>query len=298
MGTYASISLENNASLAQKGFKLIKDIENSLSSYKKASVISRLNRYKYANLDSYTYEALSLSKKYYQQSGSYFNVAVGSLTKDIYRFGQRREFIAHHKVLKERELALNSLQFNQSEAKIASSIKIDLGGMGKGYAVDKVKELFLQEGIKKAKIALSGDIACIGVCEVFVQNPFEDDSLLFKLRTKKDLSSISTSGSYNRFVGSEINNHLIDPISKRSQNYFSSITLISQLPNADIDAYATAASVMAKDKSIKFLDAQDLGYILITRDKEIIVSENIEQFCELLIVDNVEKEQGGYIYYH
>lgn len=298
MGTYASISLDSDVKLIGDGFKLLNDIEDSLSTYKSSSVLSKLNSDKYVRLDSFSYEALKLSKKYYKESYGYFNIAIGNITKNLYRFGDNLEFIPHPKILHSTKSTFDSLMFNVYEAKLNDDIKLDLGGMGKGYGVEKVKKLFLDSGVKKAKIALSGDIACIGSCSVYVQNPFIKDSLLFELNTTNFITSFSTSGTYNRYVKNQKNNHLINPYSKNNQNYFSSITLISTLPNSDIDAYATAASVMPFDRSIKFLDSMKLAYILITHDKEIIVSKNITEYCTLSILENVQKDKGRYIYYY
>ncbi|MDQ7069017.1 MAG: FAD:protein FMN transferase [Sulfurimonas sp.] len=58
------------------------------------------------------------------------------------------------------------------------------------------------------------------------------------------------------------NNHLINPKTKESQKSFISLTLISTLPNSDIDAYATAASVMPKELAYRFLNSLDVGYII------------------------------------
>ena len=80
-------------------------------------------------------------------------------------------------------------------------------------------------------------------------------------------------------------NHLIDPKRKRSQQRFASITLVGQLPNSDLDAYATAASVMPVDEAIAFLKERRIGYILITTDKDVLVSETLEQS-----VDNLKME--------
>jgi len=298
MGTYANITLKDKLLFIDSGFNIIKNVENSLSTYKKESIVSRLNRYKYARLDNYTYEALALAKKYYKQSDGYFNIAIGNITKNLYRFGQKFEFIPHPRLLKNSNSKFKSIVFNIFEARLNENIKLDFGGMGKGFAVDKVKEYYLRKGVDEAIVSLSGDIVCIGYCKVKVQNPFLQDSYIFSIDTKKNITSITTSGSYNRYIDTQKNNHLIDPKSKKAQDIFRSITLISLLSNADIDAYATAASVMPKHQAVKFLNSLNVGYILITHKKEIIVSANIDDFCSLSIIDNIEKKQDRYIYDH
>ncbi len=90
MGTFVSITLPTKEKQYFKpAFQVLKDVENSLSSFKKNTPIYRLNKNKNANLDTYAYEALSLSKYYYEQTDGYFNIAIGSITKDLYKFGQK-----------------------------------------------------------------------------------------------------------------------------------------------------------------------------------------------------------------
>ena len=134
--------------------------------------------------------------------------------------------------------------------------------------------------MRNARVALSGDIRCLGVCEININNPFADEPLLHFFTTNEEMA-ISTSGNYNRFVGTEKNNHLINPKTKQSQNTFISITLISTLPNSDIDAYATAASVMPKELAYEFLDSLDVAYVVLESDRKLVVSENISLYVKV-----------------
>ena len=66
-------------------------------------------------------------------------------------------------------------------------------------------------------------------------------------------TAISTSGNYRRYVQNSDYNHLINPKTRASQKTFASISLISdRYSNSDLDAYATAASVMPKQKPSLF----------------------------------------------
>jgi len=89
---------------------------------------------------------------------------------------------------------------------------------------------------------------------------------------------VSRSGNYNRYVKSRKYNYLINPKTKQSEQKFLSVTLVSNLPSATIDAYVTVASVMPVQKTYKFLNKQTLGYIILQADKKIIISPNITQY--------------------
>ena len=279
MGTFVTLSLEKqNRTLFRPAFNIVKDVEKSLSSYDTNATIYRLNRDKKVKLDHYTYDALLLAKKYYKKTDGYFDVAIGSITKDLYHFGEE-ECVATHKELQNSSTNFHKLHFNKESASIDEAIKIDLGGMGKGYGVDRVVEFLKLHKVKSARVAFSGDIRCIGECLMQIQNPFSQRPLMtFKM---KDMG-ISTSGNYNRFVKSKKFNHLINPKTKESEQNFISITLISKLPNADLDAYATASTVMPREKAFLFLKSLDLAYVILDINRELYISKNIESYVKNL----------------
>lgn len=280
MSTFATISLnESNKGLFKGAFTILSTVDKSLSSYNQNSPIYKLNNNKKADINLYAYEALLLSQKYYIKSAGYFNIAIGSVTKDLYRFGED-ERVPKDWELNASDTSFDTLTFDKRRAKLGQGVKIDLGGFGKGYGVDRVVEYLKINNVKKARVALSGDIRCLGICEISINNPYSDVALL-RFVTRKEEMAISTSGNYNRFVGTEDNNHLINPKTKQSQKIFISITLISTLPNSDIDAYVTAASVMPKELAYKFLDSLDLAYVILESDRKLVISENISLYVNV-----------------
>jgi len=289
MGTFVTITLPlQNKQDIKPLFSIIKAVDNSLSSFKTTSPIYKLNQNRYAKLDSYSYEALCLSSLYYKKTGGYFNVAIGSITKDLYHFGED-EKVPKKPQLQNSNVSFNDLQFDEKKAKIADNIKIDLGGMGKGFAVDQAVKYLVHKRIKKARVAASGDIRCIGTCKIEVRNPFAKEALV-AFSTKQDSLGISTSGNYEHFVKNTKNNHLINPKTKHSQHSFTSITLMSVLPSSDLDAYATAASVMPKEKAFRLLKSLNLAFVILDNDKKLYVSGNINKFTTNLLVNNTFKK--------
>jgi len=282
MGTFINISAdEKYADFVEAGFHIMKDVELSLSSYNQNAQIFKLNKNKKTSINNYTYEALALSGKYYEQTDGYFDIAIGSITKDLYRFGEK-ERIPTKKDLENANINFKGLSFNAHEASIEKNIKLDLGGMGKGFGVDKVADYFKSNNISKAIISASGDIRCIGTCHIDIQNPHKSESFLASFDTSKNEMGISTSGNYNRYVKSTKNNHLIDPKLKKSAQNFISITLISSIPSSDLDAYATALSVMPKEKAYSLLHVKPIAYIILQSDKKLVISKNIDEFVKNL----------------
>lgn len=282
MSTFVTISTdEKNEKYINNGFEIMKNIEMSLSSYNKDAKVTELNKNLHVALDEYLYEALSLSKEYYKQSNGYFDITIGSITKDLYRFGEEDRVATSHE-LKSAKVDFNALIFNEKEAFIKEGMKVDLGGMGKGFGVDKVAEYFKGMQVNDAIISASGDIRCLSTCKVDVQDPFDEESILLSFETLYSDMGISTSGNYNRYVISKENNHLINPKAKKSQTLFASITLIGYISSASLDAYATAASVMPLHVAYEFLDRIGVGYIIVRSDKEVIISKDIAKYIKNL----------------
>ena len=280
MGTFVTLSLpESHEKEMQQSFKVLKEVENSLSSYDKHADIYKLNHHRKTYITPYTYQALTLSTKYYQKSYGYFNIAVGSITKSLYHFGED-ERVVQVNLLHDANVNFNGLHFTEKSAWLDNGVRLDLGGMGKGFGVDRVIEYLKSQKITKGTVALSGDIRCLDICDMAVQDPFDEDKTVLTFRTRYPNTAISTSGNYRRFVKEKKYNHLINPKRKASQQLFASVTLLSHGDNADIDAYATATSVMPLQDAILFLNSLDVGYLLITTDNKKYQSENFRNFVE------------------
>ncbi len=277
MGTLAKLSATHGA-LVQSGFERLGVIEAALSSYDEQAEIYRLNRDLHVKLSSDSYAALSLCARYYRESDGAFDVTIGSVTQGTYGFGgeERIPTQAHNEAQKE---GFEALEFNATDAFLPSGYRVDLGGMGKGFGVDAVYALYREANASEGLIALSGDIRCVDTCKVEIENPFGEGIIARFWSVRRGLA-LSTSGTYRRFVGDQSRHHLIDPSKKHSAKGFASITLFSYGSNADIDAYATAASVMERSKALAFLQRMGVGYLIFTHEKERIESGNLAEYVK------------------
>ena len=281
MGTFVHISLEeqHNRQISQS-FRRIKEIEHSLSSYDSEALVYKLNHTHQVPYDAYLAEAISKSKQYYQDTHGYFDITIGSISKDLYHFGEENSTIPSEEALKHAKLGIDTIEINATTIRTEENITIDLGGMGKGYAVDKVADFFAEQNISKGIVALSGDIRCLDVCTFELQSPFSEQTFA-SLKSKVPQLSISTSGTYRRYVKDTSHHHLINPKTAKQGKAFVSVSLFTHANNTKIDAYATAISVMSKEKALAFLKAhEEIGFILVESDGKIMYG-NLEKFVEL-----------------
>ena len=280
MGTFCTITLEEKHSQdIDAGFTHLKNMESILSSYQSTALVSKLN----SNRTILTYitlkDILEKSKKYYKQTHGYFDISIGSITKKLYHFGEE-EKIPTQKEIHTASLGINSIVLSQKDIHLEDNITIDLGGIGKGYGVDSLSVYYANKGIRKGKIALSGDIRCLDACKVGIQNPFKEDETISIFNSKVPNLSISTSGTYRRYIEDKKHHHLINPKTKTQGRSFVSVTIVAKANNTLCDAMATAISTMPKDVALKFVKSQsEFGYFLITPDGEKILG-NLEKFVD------------------
>ena len=289
MGTFVHISLEekHNREISQS-FNLIRQIEYSLSSYDSEALVYRLNHTHQVPYDAYLAEAIEKSKQYYQDTHGYFDITIGSISKDLYHFGEENSTIPSEEALKHVKLDIEDIEINATTIRTEENITVDLGGMGKGYAVDKVAEFLAEQNISKGIVALSGDIRCLDVCTFGLQSPFSEQTFA-SLKSKIPQLSISTSGIYRRYVKDTSHHHLIDPKTAKQGKSFVSVSLFIHANNTKIDAYATAISVMPKEKALAFLKAHDeVGFVLVESDGKIMYG-NLEKFVSFTWLDYKEK---------
>ena len=297
MGTYVSISLEKeNLSASNLAFDRIRKVEKALSSYDKEAEIYKLNHLNVTSISADTYEALALSKQYYKQTHGYFDITIGSITKGLFHFGENTTLPVSSDLQKAR-INFQGLRFTDTQAYTDKGITIDLGGMGKGFGVDKAVEVLKEQGVDRGVVSLSGDIRCLHKCEMSIQHPFHE-GLLASFKMSEKGMGISTSGNYRRFVKSSKYNHLINPKTHQSQRVFASVTLMSNsLSNSDLDAYATAASVMPYHKAIDFLeDIPKLAYLLVTTSRKIHMNDQFRYLTsELKLSELSDSKKKEYI---
>ncbi len=271
MGTFVSISLpEKYNQEITTSFELLKRIEDSLSTYDDTATLAKLNKIHQVKYDHYLAEALTLSRSYYDESHGYFDITIGSISKDLYHFGEEKTYSPSKQALRSAHLDIHGISIDNMHIITDKNITIDLGGMGKGYGADKVAQYLHEQNITEGIIALSGDIRCLNRCEVYLQSPYSEQTFA-KVRSKSPQLSISTSGTYRRFATTKEEHHLINPKTASQGREFVSVSLFTTANNAKIDAYATALSVMPKTEALAFLkNREEIGFVLVDKEGKIL----------------------------
>ena len=281
MGTYVTISLpEKQNKDISVCFDLVQKLEDSLSSYDPDAALAKLNKTHIVPYDTYLSEAIKFSKQYYKDTDGYFDITIGSISKELYHFGEEKTYSPSEEALQKAVLNIDGIHLSEHNISTEQHIVVDLGGMGKGYTVDKVAAYLKEQNITEGIIALSGDIQCLNRCEVYLQSPFSDETFA-RINTLHPHTSISTSGTYRRYATKKSEHHLINPKTATQGKAFVSVSLFTQADNSKIDAYATAVSVMPKKEAFAFLKKrEEIGYVLVEADGNIIYG-NLDELVKI-----------------
>jgi thiamine biosynthesis lipoprotein len=159
-----------------------------------------------------------------------------------------------------------------------TGVRIDLGGIAKGYAVDRGIELLQQEGVTHALISAGGDSRLLGdhrgrPWHIGIQAPRDKKRMAAMLPLAN--TAISTSGDYERFFERDgvRYHHIISPETGRSADTLQSVTILG--PNATrTDALSTSVFVLGADKGMALINRlKDVDAVIIDSRGEMITSD-------------------------
>lgn len=144
-------------------------------------------------------------------------------------------------------------------------VQLDLGGLGKGFCMDRVAALLRERGVRNALLAASGDILAIGCnpqgrpWRVGIQDPRSpgDPTALLGVLALSD-KSVSTAGNYQRYVTIQGKrySHIVDPRTGLTADNVPSVTVIGP-DSTTTDILDTALSVMGVEEGMKYVEAHE-----------------------------------------
>ena len=233
----------------------IDDMDDRLSVFKPESEISRINTNagkRDTLLSRDTFDLLRLCVKYGELTGGVFDITTKPLTDGV-KSGARVSY--HDLLLNENNLSARLRCSNQG---------IQLGGIAKGYAVDRVAAILERHGVRNAVINLGGTVRNIGQSSmVGIRNPFEPEKIALSIKSADE--AVVTSGLYER------GNHIFDPISgKPAVNDLASVTVVGK-----DGAAADACMVLGSMRGVRLLDSLGLDGLFILRDGSIFATKNV-----------------------
>ncbi len=278
MGTFAHIvAVAEDTGTAEKcvhaALEEIHKVDDLMSDYKSDSEISRVNSQAYekaVQVSESTYEVLQRSVKFSKMTDGAFDVTVGPLVALFREAKESKVAPSEEQIAQARsKVGFEKLKLDSENKTVQFSDKgmlLDLGGIAKGYAIDKAIEAAQRCGAIGAMVDIGGDVRCYGLPPkgkdhwlIGLQDPnsaiegIEGGGLRLVLKVTNE--AVATSGDYQQFVIIEGKrySHIMDRKTGKSAEGLSSVTIITD--NAtDADALATAVSVMGDEKGLVLIE--------------------------------------------
>jgi thiamine biosynthesis lipoprotein len=307
MGTFARVvAVALDSSAAQKsieaGFAELTKVDDLMSDYKDDSEITKINRNAYkapVKVSEPTFEVLQKGLEFSELSDGAFDITVGALV-DLWRSEAEANSIPDEAELAaaRSKVGYEKLVLDANEMSVrftVDGLRLDLGGIAKGYAIDKAVEAMQKCGATGGMVDVGGDIRCFGTPPrgkkhwlIGLQDPDKPEdwigaskpSLVLKLTD----AAIATSGGYRRFalIEGRKYSHIIDSRSECAGDRMASVTIICK--NAiDADALATTVSVMGAEKGLALIEKlPDTEAILMTSQHkhELIKTTGAENYLK------------------
>lgn len=283
----------------EQAINRLKEIEDMMSATIDTSDVSLINQnagIKPVEVHEEVYYVIEKAKYFAEISNGAYEPTIGPLVELWNITGtdeKERESIPSKEEIDEKRSLVDYNDLLLMEDNLVylnrEGMKIDLGGIAKGYAADEVRRIFLENDIKSAIIDLGGNIYALGEkpngehWKIGIQDPFTLTGNYIGILNTKD-NSIVTSGDYERFFvhKGERYHHIIDAkTGYPSKNEVVGISIISD-KSIDGDALSTALFIMGLEEGTNLINKlEGINAIFITKTKEIFVQEKLKDYFTL-----------------
>ncbi len=275
MGTFVEVK-STDARASAIVFDEFKKLESIFNLFDRNSELSRLNDTQRAVVSEPLFDIIQRALEFYRRTDGAFDVTVGPVSM-LWKKAIASKILPAPDAVTE-ALSLVGSDFIYLNAKtrevalLKSGMRIDLGGIAKGFALDRAVKKLRAAQIDSALINAGGNVFCLSMhhrapWRVGVQDPFHEGKVLDELALSDEAAA--TAGDYQQYA--EINgrrySHIIDPKTGYPvQSGIVSATVVAPDATAS-DALSTACVVLGLEKSRKLLSQfPDTKAVLVATD--------------------------------
>ena len=264
--------------LLRGAFEEMERIDRMMDSYSSTSEVALIDSMAgkgWVSISPDMERVLKRSQYFSELSGGAFDITVSPL-KELWRFDSPNPSVPLPGQLAS-ALTLVGYQNIQLEAGrvrlLEPKMKLDLGGVAKGYAVDCAVEFLKKRGARSGLVDAGGDVRLWGKkpyggeWQIAIRHPRERKKLI---RVGKiALSSVATSGDYERFFikNGKRYHHILDPHTGYPASGCVSATVWTRTAT-DADILATAVFVLGPEKGMELVERLDDVEALIFFEKD------------------------------
>jgi len=240
---------------------------------------------------------LLFSKEMYYETNGQMNVAMGSVLKIWHNYrdaGINNPAAAALPSMEELVTASAHCDIEQiviDEAAMTvyladAEMSIDVGSIGKGYAVQRVAEYAKEIGMESALFSVGGNVCAVGSkldrsdWRVGIQNPDMASDEAYVAKVDVSDACVVTSGDYQRYyvVDGEKYCHIIDGDTLMPADYFASVSIVTT-DSGRADALSTSVFNMSVEDGIGFVNSlDDVEAMWILHDGSVVLSAGFESY--------------------
>ncbi|THJ16222.1 MAG: FAD:protein FMN transferase [Nitrospira sp. CG24B] len=271
----------------QVAFDEIKRLEQLLSTWRSDSELSRVNQEagrRPVQVSAETLELVTRSLELGRLTLGGFNIALGPAIEAWSVIERQR--IPDERELQQLKLLVDwtRIQVNKEARTIYlphTGMRIDVGGIGKGYAADRAVAEMKRVGVMGGVVALSGDIKAFGVLPdrkgfpVGIKHPRREEELIAMIDLNNE--AISTAGDYERFFERDgvRYHHILDPQTLQPARTCQSVTVIAK-EGTMADGLDTGIFVLGPEQGMALVERlPGVEAIIIDQEGKITVSSGL-----------------------
>ena len=263
-------------------------IDNLMSHYKPESQLSQINangNTRWVPVDKELFDLIKLSTHYSEITEGAFDITYASVG---YLYNYPAHIRPDENQIKAALPAVNwrNIEFDEAHHAIRfghPGMRIDLGGIGKGYAVDHGVDILKARGIRHGLVTAGGDSRFIGdhmgrpwlAAIAHPDNPHDPTKVVTRVPISD--SAVSTSGDYERFFDEDgvRYHHIIDPRTGHSASKVRSATIIG--PTAtQTDGMSKTAFVLGAEKALEIINRMpEFDAVFLTPDGRMLWSNGL-----------------------
>ncbi len=297
MDTYVRVAVysdeETAGEVINATFDRMEEIVNIASTFDETAEAYRLNQDGYVDAPSdELLDLIRMSIDYGERTSGYFDITCQPLL-DLWSYNPStdKQFWELDEATQQAEISETSklVGFDKivvSENKISfqeEGMKITLGGIAKGYAVDEALEVIRDMGIRYALVDAGGDIRALGskprgeLWSIALVNPDDTSQSLVTFRIHD--KSIATSGNYERYFDPEKEaGHIMSPKTGYSAAGVISVTIIAK-SCTQADVLATGVFVMGAEDGMRLVESlDDVEAFIVDADRIIHQSSGLAKY--------------------
>jgi thiamine biosynthesis lipoprotein len=262
LGTHWWLEYVSDLDLKSEIFAIVTDFENKYSRFKKDSLISMLSDQGEVDTknNQELVELLRFALEMYKDSDKKFDIRVGGVLSNL-GYGNNKS------QLKNLDIDLSeTLVITDTKIQLKHPYKLDLGGFGKGWLIDKLSRFLVNSGVTDGLINGGGDVYAWGNQQhINLASPFNKTESIGRV----ELRNASLAGSSPKLRAWTTNNtdnhHIIDPKTSQSTANFESVFVTADKA-VTADSWATIL-LLSDIKTIKSLaKSHDFEWMVITKD--------------------------------